>query len=230
MFNFDGPFGAHTTFKSRPLWSFPIEGNSVQRVDLSELEPIVDGYARRVESYISEEYVLPKRVDVEDLADVYERVRQKAPMLIDAKSAHIPDPVPMNTFDVDPEEVASTSSKLTKDVDALRKLIVNHAMSNAAMDIASAQAGSMLSDILESEVTVDDDMLEYLNVVGDADILTFILGRTSVPEVVRNEALKDFMLKGFESVRVKLINKKRLENIRRISSKYDSPIGHVKQK
>jgi hypothetical protein len=247
--SYSGPYGAQSTFRRKPRFSFEFLDGAIEHLaEKEDLMPVLDGYISKVDYYQVEELVLPKKVDVEHVegrgghrgevidfeaeADQFEaRSAHRREMLESVKSRFILADTPNaeNVFELSESDLQNAVSALGLESSALREILTRNIVMSASSDIAAGQAEAMLSDVLDTDIEIDDYIDPFIAATGDADILGYVLSHTKhIPKDVMSEVLKDFLLKRFEAARTEISARRRLDAMRsRFSSKFENMVAGV---
>ena len=247
--SYSGPYGAQSTFRRKPRFSFDFVDGLVERVaEKEDMLPVIDGYVNQVDYYQVEELVLPKKADVEhsegrgtargpvidfdEEADQFEaRSIQRREMLETVKSkinlSNAPDAE--NVFEIGDADIDRAVSSLSIESGVIREILTRNIVMAASSDIAAGQAEAVLSDVLDSDVEIDDYVDSFIAATGDADILGYVLSKAKyIPKEVRSEVLKDFLLHRFNAARSEISAQKRLAALKnRFSSKFENMVAGV---
>jgi len=247
--SYSGPYGAQSTFRRKPRFSFEFLDGSIEHVvEKEDLMPVLDGYISKVDYYQVEELVLPRKADVEHIegrgtgrgeiidfeaeADQFEaRSAQRREMLESVKSRFVLNDTPdaENVFELSEADMRNAVSALGSESSALRDILTRNIVMSASSDIAAGRAEAMLSDVLDTDIEIDDYLDPFIAATGDADLLGYVLSRTAhIPKEVKTEVLKDFLLKRFEAARTEISARRRLDAMRnRFSSKFENMVAGV---
>lgn len=139
---------------------------------------------------------------------------------------------------VDPEEPENVitftrelSSAITGDVSTFKDMYKDIYLklgipSNFGFDEACGEVEAIISAKFGTDITIDADIIEYVNSVLDTEVLASVLSKcTHIPEEVRSKVIHDYMAKQFEDKRVKLASARKSEIIRRYKEKYQNMVG-----
>lgn len=237
----EGPYGIIETDVLVPRWTFPINKNQrVKRVEHWELGRL-SGTVSRVrmvndihtihketeEQIHARESESETEIDLGTEATAFAKTGTR--LLIKPKLRALRDR--SKTDEIGPENIINvTDDEINKDIDRIErvsKTIRKHFMRTTiprliGFDIAAGETEAIVRDCLKTPLEIDDELVEYIALIGDADLLGSFLGESkNVPELVLTDVLKDFLIKGFDEIRA--LNKlKHSKNMfRRLQSDYE---------
>ena len=232
----NGPYGAHSSLveKFRFTRDVFIDGNIVRVTD-DEIFDVFDGIVREVDSYVVEELSVPQVpdlhmpvIDLDEEARAYDLVQSRREALLQSVN-HTPvleTPDVDNLFEFDQSEIDQIVSGLTSRTEQFRRLLIRNTVLGAASDISAAQAEALMQQVLGLDVSIDDSTLPFVLATGDIDLVGYSLKSShNIPAVVRAEILKTYALKRYEMVFAEQAAKKRMENHRRVSARFDNMIA-----
>lgn len=232
----DGPYGAHSSFveKSRFMRDVLADGEVV-RVAEDEIFDVFDGVVREADTYVVEELNLPKVpdlqmpvIDLDEEARAYDAVQSRREALMQSVT-HTPileTPDVDNLFEFDQAEIDQIVSNLTSRTNKFRSLLIRNTVLGAASDISAAQAEALMQQVLGLDVSIDDSTLPFVLATGDIDLVGYSLKSSrNIPAAVRAEILKAYALKRYDMVFNEQAAKRRIENHRRVSARFDNMIA-----
>lgn len=214
MYSISGPYGLLPSFHAQKL--------PTVRKGFHELEallmPVVNKGVNIIETY--------KSVDIDDDAAYISEARNRS--IISDKDDPSIQNTPENVIKLD----AKTSKQLDTDVGDYKNLFLSTLRDiGIPASIAYEEASGELEAIVFSkygvEISVEQEVLEYVNAILDADILTKMMTKTTIDKKVADDTVKDFLLKQMDDVRAKLKGKHRFDIMRRYNSKYQNMVAET---
>jgi hypothetical protein len=207
----------------------------ILRVSEDEIFDVFDGLVRRADVYVVDEYQVPEVPDLQmpvfDLeaeAKAYDTVQSRRELLMQSVS-HTPvldTPDVDNLFEFDQNEVDGIVHNLERKTRSFRSLLIRNTVLGAASDISAAQAEALMQQVLGLDVTIDDSTLPFVLVSGEIDLVGYALKNSrNISATVRDEILKAFALKRLDNAFAEQAAKRRIENHRRVSARFDNMIA-----
>lgn len=213
---FEGPYGLVETAQLIPRWTYPIKHGQVKSVsawELNTLENIVtpvrminDIHVMHNREYEDNEDAIDLDEDAEALSKTESRLLIK-PRLNQIRARGKQDHIsPENVFDVDSEVIDQTIDTINDQAAKFRRHFLDSVFSPIlGYDIAAGEAEAIARDCLKTDLEIDSELVPYIERIGLANIIGSMMEESkSVPEAVRADVLKDWLIKSFDDIRADL--------------------------
>ncbi|QYW02962.1 hypothetical protein pEaSNUABM14_00003 [Erwinia phage pEa_SNUABM_14] len=147
-------------------------------------------------------------IDLEAEAETYSKTESR--LLIKPKLNEIrarknqSNTGPENVFSVAPEVLDRTLDSIDQHSESFRDYLLHQVFSPIlGFDIAAGEVEAIARDCLKTPLEIDSELVPYLERIGLANIIGVMLGKSeSVPEIVRADVLKDWLIKSFDDIRL----------------------------
>jgi len=236
---FESPYGVMESEKMVPSWSFPCDG-TISEVEeswmLGDMSNAVSPVrmVREIHKIHQHEfdYGNDEEIDLDESADAIQKTESRLlirPELKRLRSrAKANDIGADNVIDVSDEQITTILDSVEGKADGFRNLLLKRTVPLLlGYDIAAGESEAVVRDILKTDIEIDDELVEYIGRVSIADMLAETLKSCeNIPESVRSDVLKDWLIKSFDGVRTEKSNEKSRANksslLRRMKSEYDN--------
>lgn len=233
MAKFEGPYGLVESDHMVPRWTYPVKHGQVRRVEAWELDKMPNTTMRvRMVNDIHAIHSTPVEEHDDDTLDLDEEAAAISktesrllikPRLNEVRSRKNKDHVgPENVFTVSAEVIDGTLDSVDEHAQTFRDYLLHQVFSPIlGFDIAAGEVEAISKDCLKTDLEIDSELVPYIERVGLANIIGVMLSKSqSVPESVRADVLKDWLIKSFDDVRAehkaKLGNNSLRAQIRRL--------------
>ncbi|QZE59247.1 hypothetical protein MPK66_gp003 [Erwinia phage pEa_SNUABM_2] len=228
--NFEGPYGLVESDQMIPRWSYPVKHGQVRRVEAWELDTLPNATQQvRMVNDIHAIHNTPVE-DYDDALDLDEEAATISktesrllikPRLDEVRARKNKDHLsPENVFSVTDEVIDGALDSIDAYSETFRDYLMHHVFSPIlGFDIAAGEVEAIAKDCLKTDLEIDSELVPYIERVGLANVLGVMLSKSnSVPESVRADVLKDWLIKAFDDVRAehKLKGNSLREQIRRL--------------
>ncbi|UAW96147.1 hypothetical protein MPK64_gp003 [Erwinia phage pEa_SNUABM_16] len=196
-----------------PRWTYPVKHGQVRRVEAWELDTMPNAtqqvrmvndihaiHSTPVEDYDDE-------LDLDEEAATISKTESRLlikPRLNEIRSRHNKDHIsPENVFTVSDEVIDGALDSIDSYSETFREYLMHHVFSPIlGFDIAAGEVEAIAKDCLKTDLEIDSELVPYIERVGLANVLGAMLTKSqSVPEQVRADVLKDWLIKAFDDVR-----------------------------
>lgn len=210
---FEGPYGLVESDKMIPRWTFPIKQGEIRQVEAWELDKLPNAVmAARMVNDIHTIHSTPieesdDTIDLDEEAEAYSKTESRLlikPRLNQIRARKNKDYVgPDNVFNVGSEVIDSTLDSIDANTNVIREYMLHQIFAPIlGYDIAAGEAEAIARDCLQTELQIDSELVPYLERIGLANIIGVMLQKSeSVPESVRADVMKDWLIKSFDEVR-----------------------------
>lgn len=228
--NFEGPYGLVESDKMIPRWTYPVTHGQIRRVEPWELDKLSNTVTpvrmvndiHAIHSTPVEDY--DDSIDLDEEAAAYSKTESRLlikPRLNQIRSRKDENySGPENVFTVNDAIIDETLDSVDSHSKAFRDYLLHQVFSPIlGFDIAAGEVEAIARDCLKTELEIDSELVPYLERIGLANIIGVMLAKSeSVPEAVRADVIKDWLIKSFDDVRAahKLKGNSLRDQIRRL--------------
>lgn len=227
MITEDGPYGVIEQELS-PRWTRPVRGGKVTKVESWELG-YVTGKTTKVRMVAPMTIAASKSrqlqsIDIDEEATRLSKTESRLlikPIISKLRSRSGSDDFsPTNLIDFPQEELTESLDHLDKSTKIFRRALLNEATSMLmAYDTAAGETEAIVRDCLETEIEIDNELTDYIEQIGNANILAAAFGQcTHLPEANKEKVLEEFLLKAFDEIRIQHKSKGRIALMRRLQA------------
>ena len=213
MSNFEGPYGLVESDSMVPRWTYPVKHGQIRRVEAWELyrlpntttpvRMVNDIHAIHSTPVEDHDDVLDLDEEAAALSKTESRLLIK-PRLNEVRARKNKDHVgPENVFSVESEVIDGALDSIDEHSKTFRDYLLHQVFSPIlGFDIAAGEVEAISKDCLKTDLEIDSELVPYIERVGLANIIGVMLSKSnSVPESVRSDVLKDWLIKSFDDVR-----------------------------
>lgn len=219
MGKLETPYGLIESDNLIPRWTYPVKHGQIRRVESWELDslPNTTTPVRMVNDIHAihntevEEY--DDTIDLDAEAAAISKTESR--LLIKPKLNQIRNRKdkdhsgPENVFNVSSEVIDQTLDTIESNSDKFREHFLKNIFSPIlGYDIAAGEAEAIARDCLKTELTIDSELVPYIERIGLANIMgSMFKDSNDIPELVRQDVLKDWLIKSFDDIRLDHISK-----------------------
>lgn len=223
---FEGPYGLVESNTLVPRWTYPIKPGQIRQVEAWELDTLPNASVPvRMVNDIHAIHSTPieEQDDTIDLdAEAAAIAKTESRLLIKPKLNKIRARKdkdytgPENVFTVGDEIIDDTLDS----VDAHTKKFRGHFLRQVfspllGYDIAAGEAEAIARDCLETDLEIDSELVPYIERIGLANIIGSMLEESkSVPDSVRADVIKDWLIKSFDDIRAQTKGQTAVDKLR----------------
>lgn len=228
MITEDGPYGVIEDQELVPRWIKPVVGGKVKKVEAWELGDIT-GKVHRVRMVAPmtisvSQSRLPESIDIDEDANRIAKTESRLlikPIISKLRSRTSKDDFsPTNLIDFTPDELTESLDFLDKSTSVFRKALLNEATTLLmAYDTAAGETEAIVRDCLETEIEIDNELSDYIEQIGNANILAAAFRQCShLTESNKENVLEEFLSKAFDEVRNQHKSRGRVAMLRRLKA------------
>lgn len=226
MITEDGPYGVIDDQELVPRWSRPVHGGRVREVESWELGDIL-GHVLEAPMVAPMTISVSKSrhlqsIDIDEDANRISKTESRLlikPIISKLRSrSETDDFCPTNLIDFTQGELSESLDQLDKSTKVFRIALLNEATTLLmAFDTAAGETEAIVRDCLETEIEIDNELSDYIEQIGNANILAAAFSQCShLTTEVREKVLDEFLNKAFEDVRSQHKSKGRMALMRRL--------------
>lgn len=231
----EGPYGLIESDELIPRWTYPIRKQKITRVEDWEIGPLPNVIsAARMVNDIHSIHKGPEdeteHIDLDAEAEAYAKTGSRLsikPRLHEIRNRSKSDDFgPENVIDIDADQVDGYIDNIERHSRRFKKMLLRNTVSRMlGFDIAAGETEAIARDCLKTDVEIDDDMVPYIEAIGNAEMVADMMKEGGkIPEVVMNDVLKEMLNKSFEDNR--LLNKvKEAQKMRRMNHEFDGLVA-----
>lgn len=211
---FEGPYGLVESDSLVPRWTYPVKHGQVRRVEAWELDKLSNTTTQvRMVNDIHAIHSTPVEDYDDDALDLDEEAAALSktesrllikPRLNEVRARKNKNHIgPENVFTVESEVIDGTLDSVDEHAKTFRDYLLHQVFSPIlGFDIAAGEVEAISKDCLKTDLEIDSELVPYIERVGLANIIGVMLSKSqSVPESVRSDVLKDWLIKSFDDVR-----------------------------
>lgn len=226
MGRLESPYGLVESDSLIPRWTYPVKHGQVRRVEAWELDKLPNATTpvrmvndiHAIHSNEVEEYDDTIDLDAEAaaIAKTESRLLIK-PRLNQIRNRKNQDDFGAeNVFNVGSEVIDQTIDFIDSATGKFREHFLKNIFSPIlGYDIAAGEAEAIARDCLQTDLEIDSEMVPYIERIGLANIIGSLMKDTeSVPEAVRADVLKDWLIKSFDDIRAEHKSKLGMNSLR----------------
>lgn len=214
MANYEGPYGLVESDNMVPRWSYPVKHGQVRAVEAWELNKMdnITAPVRMVRDiHAIHSIPVEEPDDLLDLDEEAEKISKTEsrllikPRLNEVRSRKYKDHIgPENVFTVEGDVIDGALDSIDEFSSTFREHLLRNVFSAVlGFDIAAGEVEAISKDCLKTDLEIDSELVPYIERVGIANIIGVMLSKSeSVPEAVRSDVLKDWLIKSFDDVRI----------------------------
>lgn len=228
MMTEDGPYGVIEDQELVPRWTRPVKGGRVRKVESWELGDI-KGTVRKVDMVAPMTISVSQSrhqqsIDIDEDANRISKTESRLlikPIISKLRSRSDTDDFsPTNLIDFSSEELTESLDHLDKSTAVFRKALLNEATTMLmAYDTAAGETEAIVRDCLETEIEIDNELSDYIEQIGNANILAAAFSQcTHLTSENQEKVLDEFLSKAFEDVRSQHKSRGRVAMMRRLKA------------
>lgn len=210
---FEGPYGLVDSDKLVPRWTYPVKHGRIRQVEAWEIDTLPNSSMPvRMVNDIHAIHNTPVEdhadaIDLDAEAEAISKTESRLlikPRLDQVRARHNEDYTgPENVFNVEDKIIDSTLDSIDDHAKAIREYLLHQVFSPIlGFDIAAGEAEAIARDCLQTDLEIDSELVPYMERIGLANIMSMMLCKSeSVPEQVRADVIKDWLIKSFDDVR-----------------------------
>lgn len=196
-----------------PRWTYPVKHGQIRQVEAWELDKLSNTVApvrmvndiHAIHNTIEEDY--DDSIDLDAEAEAHSKTESRLlikPRLNKLRSRKDENySGPENVFTVGDDVIDETLDSVEAHSKTFREYMLHQVFSPIlGYDIAAGEVEAIARDCLQTELTIDSELVPYLERIGLANIISVMMSKSeSVPESVRADVIKDWLIKSFDDVR-----------------------------
>lgn len=221
-----------------PRWTFPCD-NTIKHVE----EGWMLGDATNSVTPVRKEHAIHKihdnqydyegldEIDLDDSADAIQKTESRLlirPELRGLRRRASKNEIGAeNVVNVSDEKVDEIIDSIESRADRFRASMLSKTIPLLlGYDIAAGESEAIVRDLLKTDIEIDDELVGYISRVTVADMIGETLSECpNVPESVRADVLKDWLIKSFDGVRTEQANAKKSGLLHRLKNDYENMIA-----
>lgn len=221
-----------------PRWSFPCS-NSIKQVEeswmLGDMSNTVSPVRmeRPIHKIHEQEFDYGNdEIDLDETADAIQKTENRLlirPELHRIRNRSKKDGVSSeNVIEVSDDQVTDIIDSVEGKADSFRSLFLRRTVPLLlGYDIAAGESEAVVRDILKTDIEIDDEMIGYIGRVTLADMISDVMKTCDhIPETVRAEVMKDWLIKAFDGIRTEHARTQKSNLVRRLKNEYDGIIAN----
>lgn len=222
-----------------PRWSFPCD-NSIKQVEESWMIGDMSNTVSpvRKERGIHKihnqdfDYGTDDEIDLDETADAIQKTENRLlirPELHRIRNRSNKDGVSSeNVIEVSDDQVTDIIDHVEEKADTFRSLFLRRSVPLLlGYDIAAGESEAVVRDILKTDIEIDDELLGYIGSVTLADMISETMKTCdNIPDNVRADVLKDWLIKSFDGVRNERSGMQKSNLLRRLMNGHDGIIAN----
>ncbi|AXG66728.1 hypothetical protein HOU08_gp002 [Dickeya phage vB_DsoM_JA29] len=135
-----------------------------------------------------------------------------------------------NVIEVSDDQVSDIIDHVEEKADSFRSMLLRRTVPLLlGYDIAAGESEAIVRDILKTDIEIDDELVGYIGRVTLADMIgESMKSCDNLPESVRADVLKDWLIKAFDGVRADHSRANKSSLVRRLKNEYEGMIANGK--
>lgn len=221
-----------------PRWSFPCD-NSIKQVEeswmLGDMSNTIAPVRkeRGIHKIHNQDFDYgTDEIDLDETADAIQKTENRLlirPELHRIRNRSNKDGVSSeNVIEVSDDQVTDIIDHVEEKADTFRSLFLRRSIPLLlGYDIAAGESEAVVRDILKTDIEIDDELLGYIGSVTLADMISETMKTCdNIPDSVRADVLKDWLIKSFDGVRAERSGAQKSNLLRRLKNEYDGIIAN----
>lgn len=222
-----------------PRWSFPCD-NSIKQVEESwmlgdmsnTISPVRKERGIHKIHNLDVDYGTDDEIDLDETADAIQKTENRLlirPELHRIRNRSNKDGISSeNVIEVSDDQVTDIIDNVEEKADTFRSLFLRRSIPLLlGYDIAAGESEAVVRDILKTDIEIDDELLGYIGSVTLADMISETMKTCdNIPDNVRADVLKDWLIKSFDGVRSERSGAQKSNLLRRLMNGHDGIIAN----